>query len=410
MLPKNNGGALSYPNYSVSVYLYNSIATQMNMTRFEYRLLRFFNDSCVPLFTFNINSEADKVWRQVVPRHFASLDLLRQSVFAFACLNLWRFNDVTLVLDDDTSHTIGSEHVPNGDFSHIYQSLTVFENTEDNVFSRTAKYFTATIQQSGNYVSEVVTKLSDEVPLDIIFFSSSLIFAYLGLHPHCIMPVVDFVGDPPCDLLSYTGSVCKVFDRPVGQLYASLALVVDEFETVVVGESQHISSIVAELQWQLHDYYYALATFAEINSKTSMENELFENFLRVLGNCISFSIFRGYPVPIFRVLFSISPQFALLVRAQHPFALRLIFIYCCICEFCGFYMLKKSNIWQDYIDYHLKNFGPLTEIESSVYKYVLEKREVDFTRFSASLKEFDMSVVRMAPHITTEEYDFPSEI
>lgn len=61
-------------------------------------------------------------------------------------------------------------------------------------------------------------------------------------------------------------------------------------------------------------------------------------------------------------------------------------------------MLRNSNMWMDYIRFHLVHFGPLGALENSVYYYMENKRRVNFDNFAASMQEFDSMVAYMAQH------------
>lgn len=361
----------------------------MNMTRFEYRLLRFFNDACIPLFSFDVNKEVDNIWRSLLPKEFSSLDVVRQSVFAFACLNLWDYSNVDEVLDLDKIEWSSEESELSSNNWHAFENLAVVDSGPDNIYLKTATYFSKTVEQSSN-----LCLLLEQ----LFFFSGSLIFAFLGLHPHLIMPVVDFESDPPLDILSFSGSIKKLIDEQKYQFTTLLGLLIENLTLGIFGNPVFRSAIVGQLRLELHDYYLEDGGFAEINSKTSHENEIFEEFLTMMENCFSFAIYKGYPIPIFRMLYTVPLEYAILVRARHPFALRTIFVYCCICIFGGFYMLRNSNMWMDYVRFHLIHFGPLGALENSVYYYMENKRRVNFDNFAASMQEFDSMVAYMAQH------------
>ena len=81
--------------------LVNSTSTMMNLSRFELRLLHFFDQFCVPLFSFGVNMTAEHMWRNCVPPLFAKSPLVRKAMFLFASMNMWPLCDVsTLFLAD----------------------------------------------------------------------------------------------------------------------------------------------------------------------------------------------------------------------------------------------------------------------------------------------------------------------
>lgn len=362
----------------------------MNMTRFEYRLLRFFNDACIPLFSFNINTRADQVWRTELPTYFALLDLIRQSVFAFACLNLWRFSDLKQILDQDNAATPLTDP-PDGDFTHVFHNLAVLDSDE-NIFGKTAGYLTSTVEETEKHIADVRNH-TRKASQDIMFFSSSLIFAFLGLHPHRIMQVVDFESDPPLDILSFSLSLFEVLDQPAENFGDCVLLIVKEFNSLKINYSKFASGIISELRSELNEYFFALATFYGINSTTSAENEVFSETLRIMEKCYGVTLAKGYPVPMFRVLFAIPTTFSELVRQKHPLALKILFVYCCFCVYLGFHLLEKSNIWQDYMDLYIAEFGPIGMLEQAVNEVVIEMKEVNYCQFTDSLREFDSAVM-----------------
>lgn len=382
------------------LWLLNSIATHLGLTRFEHRLLRYFNDCCIPLFTFNVNPLADRMWRESLPPHFAALDMVRQSVYAFACLNLWRFTDVSQALEFDRS--AGLIDPPDGNFRHVFESLAVFEDNGDSVFSKTAEYFASTLEKSGVGIYESQTN-DDVTLLDRVFFSGTLITAFVGLHPYCIMPVVDFENDPPLDVFSFAAGLRRVFDRSYDVFKGSMIVEVDDLRLMASGHAGYKSSIVADLHLELVDYYGGLTSFAEINSQISEENRVCDHFIKLLGNCFSLAVYKGYPIPFFRFPSMVDYEIGPLARRRHPFVLRLVFVYCCICVYCGFCLLAKSNVWQRFIDHYLLNFGYLGKLERALYEYVKKYVEVDYVRFSSSIKELDVAVSEAARQITPEE-------
>lgn len=387
----------------VSLHLYNSLATQMNLTRFEYRLLRFFDDACIPLFSFNINKQVDNLWRTSLPRQFASLDLVRQSVFAFACLNLWRYANVGSVLELDRLISFDHDEKLDSSFSHVFNSLAVFEDSSDSIFTKTASYFSRTVEQTNSHIA-LEEKKGPSNP-DIFFFSSTLIFAFLGLHPHSIMPVVDFDGDPAVDILGFAICVKNVLDEVNGQYMTLMGRIREGWSLLMLAKPAFPSRIVAQLRVDLHDYFFGHSGFAEINMRTSEENELFENVLTVMENSLSIAILKGYPIPFFRMLYATPPALTSLVRAKHPFGLRIIFVYCCMCIFCGFHFQKEANVWIDFAHFHHNHFGPHYALDRALYSYVTEKDLVDFANFSESVIGFDSTVVHMAHQLSDSEME-----
>lgn len=411
--PESAGSSPEHTYPVVRVRLYNSVATQLDMTRFEFRLLRFFNDSCIPLLTFGVNKNADYVWRNVLPHAFASLDLVRQSVFSFACLNLWPFTDLTKVLESDNFMMFHGEGAQQGvsrsehAFLHVFQNLRVFENSEENIFSLTANYFGRTLAESHGQIGQLYDNEPSGSDLDVMFFSSSLVFAFLGLHPHKIIPLLLVDDAPIVDYLSLISNLSKFFEKPFAHMLLSLIPFVDNFRKDSLHKLPYRSNIVATLRTILSDFYFGDTFFADISATACEEHAMFSSCLDTLEHSYSEAVEMGYPVPIFRFLLLMDSGMEVMCHQKHRFALRFLFVYSCMCLFCGFHILPQSNIWIDYIHWYVENYSPLDKFDEQLHYYVVvQKREVNHYNFRATVIEFDRVLTQMLELELIDSDDF----
>lgn len=379
-----------------------SVAQQLNLTRFEFRLVKFFNDSCIPLFTFNINERADYLWRFHLPQLFASLDIVRQSVYSFACLNLWPFVDLSQVLDQDKSLEVGAAFnstdyqglsINTRNFSHVFNTLSVFDDGQDSIFLKTAHYFSGAVLSNNDIINSMLSSPElEKTSLLSLFLSSSLVFAFLGLHPQSVVPLLQTDSESSTtDLLGLACSMRDMFltstidfrGTPVGQLN-------DDFLVAPSVVYKRRSVLVAELRTQLNDYYRTTASFLEIDSTISSEYDTLGQALAVLERCVNLSILQNYPIPLFRALFLLPPRFGEMSRAKHPFALRILYVYSCAVIFCGFHILRDENVWNEFVLWYVGDHSPLCHFDDALFQFVVvQRREINWNHFADSLEEFD---------------------
>lgn len=388
----------------------NSVATQANISRFELRLLRFFNDSCIPLFTFGLNKQADYVWRNVLPHRFLELQLIRLATYAFACLNLWPHQDLLAILEADNSLPVGEmfdqENInpKSGDLNHIFRSSEALGNGNEGIFAMTTNYFTDALQRLQENVARALQfGTLEDLNVSDVFFLSSLVYAYLGLHPFKIIPVLDLHNDPPLDMLSFTASVRDLYLQPPAEIAKEIIPFIAEVNADRLHyRSQHLQ-ILLRLRNQLHDYYRDNTQFMEISSLISEEIELCEDSIKVIDLALVHTFSKGYPVPVFRVFFLLRKEFTLLARRRHYFALRILYVHCCICMFLCFHMLTYSNIWLEYIEWFASEHSPMCQMDRNLYEYVVkEKRQINYNDFLGSIRHFDNTVPQMTEADTPE--------
>lgn len=328
--------------------LLNSAAKHLNILRFELRVLRFFNDVCVPHMTFGVNKRQDRVWREVLPKHFLRSSLVRQAVFANGCLTLWAFADLKTIADMDASDDAALQQLYDegvGDLVPIFSDMRIFEeNEESNVFLRTATYYSEALAESVAAIAELQSPKFHEEKAEVrlekvisITLSSSLVFVFLAMHPHRVVPLVLF--DENTDLLHIVSGLRTVVLYYLEPLRASdigETLRNDEFALV----PKKKVALVEELRKQMNDYY-AAASFLEIDAEMSDGIQILAGALDCLEKALVVSVRFNYPVMLFRWLTLISENFGALVRRKDYFAVRLLFVYSCLCLYAKFWLHEE---------------------------------------------------------------------
>ncbi|KAM9914995.1 hypothetical protein OXX69_000122 [Metschnikowia pulcherrima] len=371
---------------------YNSASTQLHMTRFELRLLRFFHDQCIPYITFNANKKTDHIWRNVFPRYFASSDLVRQSTYAMACLNLWPVTNLPTILASDNSkctfHISPLEtQQKKNPFQHVFDDLSVFDNNRESIFSLTTSYYVSTLQASQTYVGETRQKSLTYDDLATLSFSSSMIFAYAGVHPHCVLPLIDHDSEYPADFIGFFASMRKVFLTSAPGLREQFIDTLMEYSFLTPTATSEKIGFVEVFRAQLQAFHFASTVFSDIGAKVCAENDILQKPLFLLECSYLAALREGHPTPLFKFLVLLDEDFIDLARARNLFALRILFAFSCICLYCQFYLSFDENIWMQFINGFLRDFAPLCSSDAALYDYVITKRHfADPNQFSREIR------------------------
>lgn len=322
--------------------LLNSAARQLRISRFELHVLRFFNDVFVPHITFGVNKLEDRIWREVVPKYFLSSSLVRQAIFANGCLGLWGFTDLAVLLDVDTSDDTALAQLyenERGDISFVFNDWRVFaENEESNIFRRTATYFSEALTESSTAIAEMQSGCKDQLGEEYthkavcVVLSSSLLFGFLGMHPLRVVPLVSFDGKT--DLLHIVSGLGIVVQHSQVSLRASDVGDLFHQDEISLLPKKSVT-LTEELRMQMDEYYRDVA-FLDWDGQMAEEITILTHALDTLGMTLALSVKFNYPVMLFRWLTYISTQFGLLVRSKVSFALRLLYVYSCLCFILSF--------------------------------------------------------------------------
>lgn len=374
----SNSRALTYQ------MLLSSTATQLNISRFELRILRFFNDICVPLLTFGVNKKHDYIYRHVMPRYFVSSRLMRQAIFSYGCLGIWPFLDVDAVLEADLSDEMEVLLLQDrdvGNLSVVLKDPHIFgENEDTNVFRRTAIYYSETLAESRKTLTELKSHedVSDPQELEkliCVILSSTLIFGFLACHPHRVVPLVCLFDDDResnidvLDLISgmkqlALGSIEALRRSDVGELFHN-----DEWTIV----NTRKVPLVDELRKQMNEYYHSIQ-FLDLGLDSANEIQILHHALDMLARAIAVSVKFNYPVALFRWLFTIRIDFGPVARKKSWIAMRILFVYSCLCLYCRF-CLHRECIWRDYVEWFHQEYQPLCDFDKRLYHYVVTRDE-----------------------------------
>ncbi|KAK6199303.1 uncharacterized protein RJT21DRAFT_3112 [Scheffersomyces amazonensis] len=337
--------------------------SQLGISRFELRLLNFFNNYCVYLFSFGVNRQVHNVWANHVPKLFLESELVRNSVYAFATINLFPLceleqlrisdklfeDDLNSFQDMSIHDQVKSADHNFGNFAYKEHSLTSTDG--NNLFIRAANYFTNSIAGKNSLLSDESTEYYGPYVLDPkrskeLLISSILIFSFLGVHPHKLIPLVSF-NDQESDFLS----ICKGIRLTI--ISVSPTIRESEFNGLFHFENK---SKAPPLKESMYPVIVALRNDLEtefqqreLDSRSAAAHEVYEECIGILHDCFYRAILMDYPIPIFRWILLLPIEFHDYVYEKDYFALYLLYVFSSLSTIMHFQLFEDKNMWIDYI-------------------------------------------------------------
>ncbi|KAK6456024.1 uncharacterized protein RJT20DRAFT_41213 [Scheffersomyces xylosifermentans] len=373
----------------------NRTTSQLSISTFELRLVKFFNEYCVYLFSFGVNEGIHNVWKNYVPSLFLQSRLVRDSIYAFSAINMFPLYDLDLVKHQDDLH--GRMQVEKiKDSTRISYNPNISNGDEDSIYVRTAKYFISSVNKTNTIIgSNIIGPMAPASVSDItakeLVISGILTFSFLAIHPHKLVPLVDFSPERS-DYLS----ICKGI-RATLQMCGPTLLKTDfrglfsysEGEIFAAPLKESTYPLIMKLKKELEDIYQS----NEFDSGMTAEYETFLAVIDIFNRAMHTSTKFNYPVPVYRCILLFPVHFHAMVYEKNFFALRLVYIFAGLATVMRFQLFDDSNMWLDYMnwykEYNLENFG-------NTWKYKLDKdfytvavtnffsfRNVDFSYLSS---------------------------
>lgn len=369
-----------YDKLSRDLVLTNS-TSMLGITRFELRLLQFFDQECINFFSFGVNKNIHNTWKYKVPYLFLESELVRKSMFALSAMGLL----TTLDLDELQSIDADEDE----------KSLVNIYNTNvdelDNIFENTTKYFMDTISKTKHMIGSIeddsnIASFDDPKSAKELLVSSILVFSYLGVHPHRLLPLIDFTQERG-DLIQiskgirYTIMSCAptILKSDMSPLLFFHGI--EKMQTPTFEKCQY--PIIQDLKNDIDEF-----GSGEGSSEISEELSILKDVVARLMMCINGCKFFKFPIPLFRFLMLFDDHFRDLLYNKHRLALRILYVYSALCSICRFQFFDERNVWKDYMTwyrgYAAENFDGYKN-ETDEYLYFLAAIEHfhwdDFTNF-----------------------------
>lgn len=403
-----------------SVSNMNSPISQLHISKFEYRLLHYFQEVYLRQHLGTQSPQLEHIWHVEVPKLWQHSDLVRQSIFLLSAMILWNVCDLELMFRADYGYYDGRAHyngIGRSDFNSVAigrdlieegdEFLSLGRQTHDEIklllFEKSTEYFTKCLSRTYDTMDRVrrqdlaVTSMFQAAEIVI---SGVLLFSFLALEPHGLVPLVSF-NPEVTDLLS----MCKGMKISMGQ---SFPLLYVSPYSGLFHDSEYLNppTITDEDVYPLVECLkLALEEYIRCNNlmETSQMTISYREAIRVFEIVIHLSVKGKYALPIFRYIFLIDIEIYDYIRLNRDeFGLKLLFFYCCMGCMTKFRLFTDSNIWIEYVTWYKKhNFKTHGDWkypeDKSLYGLVVEKR--------LEVKDDDFSVLQTFNPMTFEDFE-----
>ncbi|EMG50296.1 Transcription factor with zinc finger DNA-binding motif, putative, partial [Candida maltosa Xu316] len=307
--------------------------SMLGISKFELRLLQFFDQECIHMFSYGINEDIKNAWKYKVPYLFLESDLVRKSIFSLSAMTLSSSIDLNWMqaidaIDDEKSLT---------------GMYNVNPNDPNSMFMETAKYFMKVIEATRSIIDPTEQKLNFEDPLVAkeLAVSSILTFTYLGIHPQRIVPLIDFSKESS-DLIQIARGIRTTMLNVLPIIMKSdiAGILLFRNRQTMENPSYKICSypIIVELKKGVENLETDEVSSFQ-SEKMTILKETIQTLMQEMCACKFFKI----PLPLFRFLMLLSDDFRDLLYAKDPFALRVLFVYVTLCSIANFKFYHDKN-------------------------------------------------------------------
>lgn len=355
--------------------------TMLSISRFELYLTDFFKERGQYIFNFN-NRSFMKVWFIELPMSFSYSALVRQSHYAFSSLMLMHCLKPQVVKDIAAATGISSSLLATNNF--------ISPSQQQQLKIMSLQYFDQSIFEMKKLLDNSCT-VEGSYPLPIatqLFFGLIFQFTYLA-YDHLSVPLLTF-DEMELDYISLcksykiaTGKCIRpILSSPLKELFLYRMV-----KSTVPPEDQVINPIVVSLTEELEDLK---DTYLD-NSGFMRQYDIYKTAVNEIRQGIFSTAMCKFPFPFMLCCLDFTSELRDLMHEGQYFALRLLYVYSCLCIFCKFYMERDANLWTDYIIWYKERStffdgGLSSELDYCLYKLVTES---DFIIKYENFESFD---------------------
>lgn len=319
-------------------------SSQLCVSEFELRLLHFFENHCIPSFSRNVAGKINLMWKFEVPMLWHQSKLLRMSIFLYSAMNLWPLCDLSSLASPSTRNLkVAKQGEP---YHDLIDPCTVPRG--GNLYIQTVEYFSECLNLTACELNSVIneTEALTVFKSAEILISGTMIFSFLGMHPHQLVPLVAFANEEAVgqttDLMGICDSLRATFLSNIGRImqspYSGLFRTDECMEPSEPLRYPIIQNLRRHLQQNIYSNYY----------------HTFEEAIDQLELCVYRAIVLNYPVPLFRWIL-MQDGLIRAVRQQDAFALKILFNFASLCNICRFHLFPGANMWLDYIEWYRRH-------------------------------------------------------
>lgn len=347
-------------NYLV-FYPINDMVNQLSISRFELKLMKFFNDSYLPSLIEKRQMDVNVKFQ--IPYTWTISRVLRQTVYSLSCLVLYNLDDRgKKYLREDIEGEMSDQELYFKTMDYFNQCLPLHQKSVDLLGAGTPTV------QSVDHALEMV-------------LSSVLLYTFLILQPFNVLPLVCNEGGP--DLLS----MIKGMKLYMGPSFAMLAHTRFSSLSSLCGKSDfYYVNCIEEffLTQHLRDQLVSIQGQYEFSMYLALEKSI-DTLRGSLNNLIRY---RNASC-LYSWIFCMDQEVIELMRDGDYFGLKLLFYYSCFIIWCGLSDRPEMILLfcNQFKDYNFQHFGGWFD-ELDFYSYTLCLKPYQFPPESLELWEW----------------------
>lgn len=304
----------------------NSMQTQMCITRFEQKLLKFYLDFGGAFFTGNKSPVVKRIFEVDAPRLWQQSALMRSAIYACSTVYLWRFYHL-------------------GHISNVYlsedQYLVLHNNNDRNACSlldMTDRYVRTTLRLLRDGISRV-TAFSDLDSVGAVILGNVFLFAVVSIHP--VAGTVSS-NDDLFDIFDVSHGIFNVAEARADIIDGS------KYETLLYRDELAIKApqpTMFPFITNLRKYLINVVTGFDGNFDT------YHHAVDEIDHTCYRAVKIGYVLPILRGVMELSKSggFIQLIKSRDYIAMKILYTFCCVISICGIKMFSTS-IWDSYVE------------------------------------------------------------
>lgn len=356
----------------------NSIANQLNISPFEGYLLHFFHE--VFLKSMLSRAPSQKLWLSEIPRLWHRSEWLRRCMFSTSVMFIGNSSDISKRINQHLGNdsTFSHNMVFDGDRTKLGLSLPSIHNIihQDGYLEVTNAYFQDALTKSKEHVKQSLLgkKINSEFQAAEFFFTGVLLTITLILHPKKLYPLVIF-DKKGVDLIQIFKGVKLLMGESFPLLYIGKYSTIFEFPRL---DPYAVYLKKIPLIEVLRDN---LRLYSNELSKEEQEtySDAIDVLLTIIHNIIEFNSLS----PLTSWIFLVQDELYDYLKIQKTyFAMKLVYIYSCLCLMSRICLEKKSSVFYDFMqcyrDFNYESFGNWRDNEDyCFYSIIMENFEME---------------------------------
>lgn len=320
-----------------SQYTLNEPFKHMKVSRFQYRLLKYFHQGLI-LRTIK-EPPLRAMWSLEVPSLFRLSELMKNSMYSLSTMSLLHKCDLATWVDP-TNVVIDTSFFP--------EPVPNIVEFRLNLHLAVRLYYQRTLEETFTIMDKVACKkmtVSTVEQAAEIFLSGSLLYMFLALQADNIVPLRHEDPRQP-DLISMGHGKRESMELCCPLLRKSQYSALFLKNILSFPENERDFPFVQTLR----SYAEAMHESGELaTTKLAYYREALDSLSQIIASAVA----RQSGYVIYKWLFLLSePVYGYLRVDRDRFANKLLFAFCCLNILSGFYLKRKQNVWMEYIEWY----------------------------------------------------------